>query len=87
MGKRKDECLFCTSRKCSERVVSSDDKGTTYDEIACSKHSSAMYKDSDEKAPKVMKIFISSTGRLFRKDMSIFDNWPKEEKSGEINII
>jgi len=73
--KRKDECIFCTSRKCSERVVSVDDKGKTYDEIACSKHSNDMNKDSDIKAPKVMKIFASSTGRLRRGDMSIFEKY------------
>lgn len=87
MKKRKDECLFCTSRRCSNRVVSLDDKGITYDEISCSKHADEMYKDSDIKAPKVMKMFISSTGRLFRKDMSAFDDYDREVKDGKTNII
>lgn len=75
MAKRKDECLFCKSRKCGERVVSVDDKGKTYDEISCEKHADDMNKDSDIKAPKVMKLFISSTGRLKRGDISVFDKY------------
>ena len=71
---RKDQCLFCTSRKCPERVVSLYDKGKLYDEIACVKHIKELYKDSDDKAPKVMKIFSSSTGRQKRSDVSIFNN-------------
>jgi len=66
MRKRKDECLFCTSRSCFERVVSSGDNGQLYDEIACPEHVKDMYKHSDRKAPKVMKHFISSTGRQKR---------------------
>jgi hypothetical protein len=67
MSKRKDACLFCKSRSCYERVVSSDN-GQTYDEIACPEHVKDMYKHSDRKAPKVMKHFISSTGRQRRGD-------------------
>jgi ribosomal protein S18 len=66
MHKRKDECLFCTSRSCYERVVSSEDGGQIYDEIACPRHQNELYKHSDEKAPKIMKHFISSTGKLRR---------------------
>lgn len=68
MRKRKDECLFCAKRSCYERVVSSEDGGQTYDEIACTRHVSELYKHSDEKAPKVMKHFISSTNRQRRGD-------------------
>ena len=66
MKKRKDECLFCSSRSCHERVVSSRDNGKTYDEIACRNHVKELYKHSDEVAPKVMKYFITSTSRLKR---------------------
>ena len=66
MKKRKDECLFCTSRSCYERVVSAEDDGKIYDEIACIKHVKGLHKHSDEKAPGVKKNFISCTGRLKR---------------------
>lgn len=60
---RKDQCLFCTSRNCYTRIVSSDDNGATYDEVACSRHSDALYSHSDKIAPGVMKLFISGIGR------------------------
>ena len=69
MKKRKDECLFCSSRSCYERVVSSYDNGKTYDEIACRNHVKELYKHSDEVAPKVMKYFITSTSRLKRREV------------------
>lgn len=59
---RTDQCKFCRSRKCNSRIVSSEDNGKTYDEVACSKHSSQLDKHSDEVAPKIMKLFISGTG-------------------------
>lgn len=61
---RKNQCLFCTSRKCNTRIVSTDDNGKTYDEVACCKHSADLHKHSDTVAPKVMKLFMSSTGVL-----------------------
>ena len=72
MKKRKDECLFCTSRKCGERVVSVDDEEEHYDEIACTKHMKDLHKHSDVKAPGIVKIFSSSTGRQVRNDTQIF---------------
>ena len=63
---RKDQCLFCKSRKCNTRIVSSEDNGKTYDEVACTRHSADLHKHSDVSAPKVMKLFISSTGALKR---------------------
>lgn len=72
MKKRKDECLFCTSRSCYERVVSSEDIGQLYDEIACPNHVKELYKHSDEKAPDVMKYFNSSTGKQKRGDINPF---------------
>lgn len=65
--KRKDECLFCSSRRCYERVVSTDG-GWTYDEIACSAHVKEVHHHSDDTAPAVMKHFISSTGKQKRGD-------------------
>ena len=63
---RKNQCLFCTSIKCHSRIVSTKDNGKTYDEVACGRHASDLDKHSDEVAPKVNKIFQSSTGTLKR---------------------
>jgi hypothetical protein len=71
MIKRSDtKCLFCNSHKCNHRVVSCDDMGKRYDEISCSKHSAELYKHSDENSPGIKKIFIESTGKLYRNDSS-----------------
>jgi len=80
MTKRKDECLFCTSRKCYERVVATEDNGKLYDEIACIKHVDELYKHSDETVPKVMRIFSSSTGRVKRGDLGIFESYKEVTK-------
>ena len=63
--KRSDECLFCTKRKCHERVVSTDG-GWTYDEVACMDHVIMLHHHSDKAAPGVRKHFISSTGNQKR---------------------
>ena len=63
---RKNQCLFCTSRKCSTRIVSTEDNGKIYDEVACNKHSAQLHSHSDKFAPKIAKLFISSTGYLKR---------------------
>lgn len=63
---RKDKCLFCTSRRCYERVVSINDNGKIYDEIACRNHFNELHEHSDEKAPGVMKLFQNSTDLLKR---------------------
>lgn len=65
LKKRKNECLFCTSRNCYDRVVSIDN-GKTYDEIACRRHVLELDKHSDVKAPGIIKHFIESTGRQRR---------------------
>lgn len=76
---RKDQCLFCTSRKCYSRIVSTKDNGATYDEVACYKHAHDLDKHSDEKAPGVMKLFISSTGTL-KRGVDISDRLKEMER-------
>lgn len=61
--KQKNECLFCGSRFCYERVVTAD---MSYDEVACIKHIKDLHRHSDIALPKVVKSFISSTGVLKR---------------------
>jgi len=76
---RKNQCLFCTSRKCGTRIVSTEDNGKTYDEVACDRHSADLHKHSDIVAPKVMKLFMSSTGVLKRGE-DISSNLKKFER-------
>lgn len=64
---RKDQCLFCSSRKCNHRVVSSDDQGKTLDEISCSRHKLHLYTYADENY-KGMKIYMETTGSYCRGD-------------------
>ena len=45
MNKRKDECLFCGSRKCHTRIVRLEEP--SYDEVACHKHIEELEKHSD----------------------------------------
>ena len=62
--KRKDECLFCTSRCCYTRI-----HNETYDEIACSKHIKELEKHSDNKLGinnGIMREHLSSTCKLQR---------------------
>lgn len=60
---RKDECLFCKSRSCYDRVVAVDG---SYDEIACLDHIRKLNKHSDAAAPDVLKHFISSSAKQKR---------------------
>lgn len=59
--KRKDECDFCRSRKCHNRIVSYD---LSYDKIACKNHIEQLYEDS--KHIKGRDMF--STAKLRRGD-------------------
>lgn len=58
--KATNECLFCGSRFCYERVVSAN-PDYTYDEVACNKHVKTLHHHSDEILPGVLRHFISST--------------------------
>jgi predicted metal-binding protein len=70
MNKRKDECLFCTSRKCHTRIVRQEKP--SFDEIACDNHSKELYKFANlalgGKGSGVFRHHISSTGILKRGD-------------------
>lgn len=68
---RADQCKFCKSRNCHYRIVSSNDNGKAYDEVACWKHSHDLDKDSDIVAPKVMKIFQSMVGGTLKRGVDI----------------
>jgi hypothetical protein len=58
--KRKDECLFCSRRKCYARVFSLE-PGRKYDEIACIEHIQELHTHSDKAVPGVLRRFISGS--------------------------
>ena len=79
MKKRKDECLFCTSRSCSTKIIAEN-----YQEIACSKHISDLEKHSDKvlgTGNGIKRIHLSSTGKLCRGE-----NWFEVEANLEKEI-
>lgn len=61
--KATNECLFCGSRFCYNRIVARDG---SYDEVSCYKHVSDMADHSDLAAPKIRKRFITSSARQKR---------------------
>ena len=56
--KAKNECLYCGSRFCYNRIVS---QNMAYDEVSCYKHTQYMEYHSDLFAPKIRKKFITSS--------------------------
>jgi len=48
-------------------VISSDDKGKSYDEISCRRHRGDLYRHADENY-KGMKTYMETTGRYCRGD-------------------
>lgn len=65
MAKRKDECFYCSSRKCQFRVISSSDKGKTYDQIACTKHYKFLVRHA-ERSYEGKVTHMETTGRFTR---------------------
>lgn len=62
---RKDQCKFCTSRKCNTRIVTPN---LGYDEIACRKHGRELEKHADETLNGGLRCNTSSMGSLKRGD-------------------
>ena len=66
--KRKDECLFCTSRKCGLRIFRKDNPH--FDEIACIRHYTELEMHADEvlggRGSGVMRTHMTTTGTYFR---------------------
>lgn len=90
MKKRKDECLFCSSRSCYTKIISEK-----YQEISCSKHISDLEKHSDEKIGRnngVKRIHQSSTAKVkrgekwfevnanFEKEIENIEAWGKDKE-------
>ena len=69
MKKRKDECLFCTSRSCYHRIVRLE--RPCYDEIACIVHITDGEKHSDATLGKgngIFRSYISGNSKKRRGD-------------------
>lgn len=70
MKKRKDECLFCNSRKCSYPVYRRD--VPMYDEIACDKHAKDLNIHSDKVLGVhngILRNYVSGTGQYKRGEV------------------
>ena len=65
--RRKDKCLFCTSRSCHTRIFRIEEP--KYDEIACHRHIQDLEKHSDEVLGAkngITRTHLSSTRKLKR---------------------
>jgi hypothetical protein len=70
MAKRKDECLFCSSRTCSTRIYRRD--VPIYDELACDKHILDLEKHSDEVLGShngIMRNHVQGSGKYKRGEI------------------
>ena len=82
MNKRKDECLFCSSRKCSTRIYRRD--VPIYDELACDKHIKELEKHAEETLGKnngILRHHVSGTGTYRRGEVY---RWEIEEAAREL---
>lgn len=66
--KRKNECQFCTSRRCYNQIFR--DEEPKYDEIYCMKHGDEAAKEADRvlggRGSGVMRTHRSNSGRVAR---------------------
>ena len=72
MNKISNECFKCRSRFCSTGIISVADAGESFNEIACPKHTSELYRRADEVLGKdngVYRLHVSSSSTLSRKMM------------------
>ena len=70
--KRSNECFKCRNRFCANGIISVVDKGESFNEIACPKHTSELYRRADEVLGKdngVYRLHVSSSSTLSRKMM------------------
>lgn len=67
-----NECIKCKNRFCSNGIITVDDDGLLFNEIACPKHTDFLYEEAtriigDDNG--VMRNHISSSGCLSRRIM------------------
>lgn len=81
-----NECFKCRSRFCSNGIISSDDDGEAFNEIACPKHTDDLYKYADEVLGKnngVFRMHCSTTGTYSRRTLKESLKKQKEEWENE----
>ena len=62
---RKTQCLFCTSRRCSKRIVTPDMK---YDQVACVRHGDALAEHADATLRGALRCNLQSSATVKRGD-------------------
>lgn len=65
-----NECFKCKNRFCSVGIISCDDNGNAFNEVACAKHTDDLYKEADRILGKdngVMRLHVSTTSTLSRR--------------------
>jgi len=70
MKKRKDKCLYCSSRACYTRIVRLETP--EYDEVACPRHVLDLERHSDTKLGTkngIMRCHISGCSKQTRGEM------------------
>lgn len=70
MKKRKDECQFCSRRKCYNRILRTEEP--KYDEVYCYEHAKEAHKACNEYlgvGNGVMRSYINNTGGCRRGDL------------------
>ena len=73
--KLSNECFMCRNRFCSNGIISCDDNGKAFNEIACAKHTDDLYAKADEVLGSkngAKRLHISSSSVLTRKKMIQF---------------
>lgn len=72
MSKVPNECFKCKSRFCSNGIISIEDNGKKFNEIACDKHIKDLEKKANEVLGKdngVMRLSVSTISGLSRRTM------------------
>jgi hypothetical protein len=70
VNKRKDECLFCSSRNCHTRIYRRE--VPIYDELACGKHIEELQNHADKVLGRrngVYRNHVSGTGNYKRGEV------------------
>mgnify|MGYP007100129073 CR=1 FL=1 len=62
---RKEQCKFCTSRRCYERIVTPD---MSFDEVACRRHTHDLALHANKVLNGAIRWNISSTGTMKRSE-------------------
>jgi len=68
--KRSNECFKCRNRFCANGIISIIDKGESFNEIACSKHTDDLHDYANAVLGKNngnLRLHVSTTGTLSRR--------------------